>query len=263
MKHRALWESFYAFWQKGYTLSRFRLKTWVWHDPDLYGWLIAYFRPHRRSFCVGPETEICIEGFPRSGNSFVVMAFQLAQRRPVRIAHHQHVPAQILRAIRWHIPVLLLIRDPFEAVLSLKALHLEILLRKQRRSLEYGIPFKDLFRAYVAFYRPLIPVLDACVVAPFSQATRDLGGFIHAVNRKFGTSFTPFDLTPENLQKVRERLGFHAFHTDIRDKLKEILWSEFQRSLEEDPRTAEWLIQAHRVYQEVLQRATTPTKEVG
>jgi hypothetical protein len=35
-----------------------------------------------------------------------------------RIAHHLHVPAQVVRAARWQIPSLVLIRRPRDAVLS-------------------------------------------------------------------------------------------------------------------------------------------------
>ena len=37
-------------------------------------------------------------GFPRSANTFAVVAFQQAQRESVRVAHHLHMPAQVIRA---------------------------------------------------------------------------------------------------------------------------------------------------------------------
>ena len=49
---------------------------------------------------VGPDTELVIEGFPRTANTFAVFAFQTAQARPVRVAHHLHAPIQVTVAAR-------------------------------------------------------------------------------------------------------------------------------------------------------------------
>ena len=45
----------------------------------------------RHGVPVGPSTEVVIEGFPRSGTSFAVAAFRIAQRRPVEIARPRNV----------------------------------------------------------------------------------------------------------------------------------------------------------------------------
>src|ERR671917_4320 len=76
-------------------------------------------RPNYRDLLVDRRTQIVIEGIPRSGNTFAVVAFEQAQRESVRIAHHLHMPAQVMRAARWHIPTLVLMRKPADAVLSL------------------------------------------------------------------------------------------------------------------------------------------------
>src|ERR671920_2182155 len=68
---------------------------------------------------VTPDTQLVIEGFPRSGNSFARRAFIMAQDEPQiknHIAHHLHVPAQVVQAARWQIPTLVLIRRPRDAV---------------------------------------------------------------------------------------------------------------------------------------------------
>jgi hypothetical protein len=53
---------------------------------------------------VSRTTEIVIEGYPRSGNTFAVVAFRLAQGREIEIAHHLHAAAQIKRAARLDVP---------------------------------------------------------------------------------------------------------------------------------------------------------------
>src|SRR2546427_7470725 len=70
--------------------------------------LVARLRHH--GVLAGPGTDILIEGFPRSANSFSVAAFRLAQGPPVEVAHHTHAPANAIAAFRRHIPALILIR---------------------------------------------------------------------------------------------------------------------------------------------------------
>ena len=69
-------------------------------------------RPSYRDLSVDRRTQIVIEGFPRSGNTFAVVAFQQAQRESVRVAHHLHMPAQVIRAAHLGIPILLLVGSP-------------------------------------------------------------------------------------------------------------------------------------------------------
>src|SRR5436309_8002883 len=67
---------------------------------------------------VEADTQLVIEGFQRSGNTFAVVAFEVAQPQPVKLAHHLHAAAQIVAAVRMGVPTLVLIRDPDESVLS-------------------------------------------------------------------------------------------------------------------------------------------------
>ena len=142
------------------------------------------------------ETEVVIEGFPRSGNTFAVAAFHLAQLpTDVKIAHHAHVPAQLVRAVRLGLPAVLLVREPEECVLSLVV-----------RDPSLGVG--GVLRGWVRFHAPLVDVRDRLVVATFAEATTDVGGIVGRVNERFGTSFRAFDPTPENLEQVRvDRAG--------------------------------------------------------
>jgi hypothetical protein len=57
-------------------------------------------RPSYRDLLVDRRTQIVIEGFPRSGNTFAVVALQQAQRESVRVARHLHMPEQVIRAAK-------------------------------------------------------------------------------------------------------------------------------------------------------------------
>lgn len=153
------------------------------YDPFLR---LARVRPGRA--VVGPETEIVIEGFPRTGNTFAVFAFQSAQPRPVRIAHHLHAPAQVSVAAGRGLPVVLLIRPPEDAVVS---------------SVMWWphVTPADALPAYARFYERLLPLRDACVVASFDEVTHDLGAVIDRVNRRYDRAFARFEHTPENVER--------------------------------------------------------------
>jgi hypothetical protein len=141
---------------------------------------------------VQPTTQLVIEGFPRSANTFAVWAFRHAQSEDVRLAHHFHYPAQVVRAARWQIPILILIRKPTEAVISL--------VMKDPLTLEQAL------RHYISFYRTVAQYRDACVLAPFEEVIEDYGAVIERVNNKFGTRFSVFHHTEENVREVFSRI---------------------------------------------------------
>lgn len=141
---------------------------------------------------VQPTTELVIEGFPRSANTFAVWAFRQAQPKDVRVAHHLHLPAQVVRAAQWRIPTLILIREPGDAAISL--------VMKDRYTLEEAL------RHYVSFYRTVAERRDACVLAPFEKVIHDYGAVIERVNDRFGTRFSVFQHTEENVSKIFSRI---------------------------------------------------------
>mgnify|MGYP007017151076 CR=1 FL=1 len=54
------------------------------------------------------NTRITIEGYPRSANTYAVYAFKHVNAiKWNEIAHHLHVQAQIIRSIKYKIPVIL------------------------------------------------------------------------------------------------------------------------------------------------------------
>ncbi|MGN6378219.1 MAG: hypothetical protein ACTHNU_04650 [Gaiellales bacterium] len=138
---------------------------------------------------VGADTELVIEGFPRSANTFAAVAFQLAQPTPVRLAHHVHAASQVIAAVRAGVPAIVLVRDPRDAVPSqlIRAPHL---------------PLDLVLDGYARFYEPLLPLRDRLVVAPFDDVLRDFGGVVDEVNRRFGTAFARSANDPDDVARV-------------------------------------------------------------
>ncbi|HEX2089550.1 MAG TPA: hypothetical protein VHI54_06450 [Actinomycetota bacterium] len=150
---------------------------------------ISLARIGRYGHPLSRETEIVIEGFPRSGTSFAVAAFRRAQHRPVRIAHHLHAPGHVIAASRTGVPTLIVIRHPDEAVLDFA---------QSKPNLSVGA----ILQGYVRFHEPLLPHRWGFVTARFGDVLSDFNSVIRLVNDRFGTAFEEFDATQNNLAAV-------------------------------------------------------------
>jgi len=181
------------------TRAVYEAKTIVAGHPSL---ALPAARWRGRGALVHSGTDIMIEGFPRSANSFSVAAFMLAQGGPTDVAHHTHASGHVLAALRMGVPVMVLIREPAESVLEFAIVRPSLTLRQ-------------VLRGWIRFYARLLPHLGAFVVAPFPQVTADFGLVIRRVNARFGTNFREFEHTGENVRECfrqtdaywRDRLG--------------------------------------------------------
>ena len=157
---------------------------WAGHPSYL-----AYSRRRHPLAVLRAETELVIEAYPRSANTFSAVAFQTSQPRPVRLAHHLHAPAQIIAGARRRIPILVPVRHPRDCAIS-------IAIRSPHVSLDEALD------AYRRFHEAILPYRDACQVALFEDVTTDFGRVVEALNARFGTGYVPFAHTPENVERV-------------------------------------------------------------
>jgi hypothetical protein len=123
--------------------------------------------------CRKGVTKLCIEAYPRSANTFAVRLFHLVNDAPV--GHHTHSIGNVALALAYGIPVLILMRDPLDAVASLCVYR------------ERGMD-KEL-EAWIAFYSHVEKHKDEMVVAGFDEVIEDFNAVLTRVNNRFGTSF--------------------------------------------------------------------------
>ncbi len=172
-------------------------RLWLLHRPNIWWQQYKIWRYYRDvggtidECVVGPHAELVLDGFQGSGNSFASEAFQRSQGRPVKLVHHLHSPAQIIKAVRMGLPTLVTIRQPTDAVVSLVS-------RWPYVSLPQAL------RSYIRFYRKIEPFAYGYVLSPFEQTTRHLDDVIRAVNRRFDTGFRLFEYTEENMRALRD-----------------------------------------------------------
>ena len=125
---------------------------------------------------VDGETDACIEGFPRSANTFAYRAFQEANP-DAQVAHHLHTPIQVVRAADLAVPCAVVIRDPLDAITSYLVFAGGV--KTPRAAI----------RRYVNFYARIAPVSDAFVLLRFADVLSDPSAVARALNARFGTSF--------------------------------------------------------------------------
>jgi hypothetical protein len=200
---------------------------------------------------VSRTSEIVIEGYPRSANTFAVAAFQLAQDRDVQVAHHLHAAAQIKRAARLGVPAVVLVREPSEAILSL-------MVRDPAASVRWAL------RSYVRFYSSVIPCLEKTVVAPFAMVTSDFTGVIRTVNSRYGTAFEELPPTTDALDSVKQAVQQMGKRDSVRtgqDYRRGVALPSEERRRAKEARRGEYLddrnrplrLRAESLYEQVIQ----------
>lgn len=174
-------------------VARWRFTRFIARYPILFFPSINLLRrlqgQRNEPFLTRKGTELVIEGYFRSANTFAVYAFLMAQPSWVVIAHHTHAPATVISAVRRQLPVLILIREPRETLFSLALKH-------------PGLPIEEGLRDYLDFYKRILPYHRDFVVATFKQVTDDFGLVTERLNRRFMTEYVPFEHTRENVETI-------------------------------------------------------------
>jgi hypothetical protein len=177
--------------------ARHRLRIRVSEMPGIYLPFARRKYPGPSPEVISSATELVIDGYTRSASTFAVYALQLAQDKPVRLAHHLHASAQLIAAARRRVPALAVIREPQGAILSQ-------LIR------ESDVALRDALVAYSRFYDSLLPYRDSFVVADFEEVTKDFGAVIRRINHRFGTAFGEFEPTEPNVRQCFELIKLRS-----------------------------------------------------
>ena len=99
---------------------------------------------------VSRGTELALEAFGRAGSTYALYGFRQAQPREVRVAHHTHASAQIITAVRWGLPTIVIVRPPVDSALSHMARH--------------QIPARAALQAWIRFHGRILPYREGFVV---------------------------------------------------------------------------------------------------
>ncbi|MEM7657136.1 MAG: hypothetical protein AAF399_13465 [Bacteroidota bacterium] len=113
----------------------------------------------RKDLLIQPETELVIEGFPRSANTFGVLLVEQHLEQNLHIAHHLHLAYQLEQGVQRGLPSVLLLRNPQDSIPSL-------LLRNA-----YLSPWLA-FHWFRKFHEPLVAIKDQLLVWEFESLTQ-------------------------------------------------------------------------------------------
>jgi len=198
---------------------------------------------------VGPHCELIIDGFPRSGNSFCVKAFKMAQSpNNIQVGHHNHSYASIKYAVELGLPTLILIRNPYDAIISFGAFSIfQLYGDKDKYASTWKIKWD--IEYYIIFYLEILKLNDNILIAPFHEAINDFGVTIKRFNKKFKTKYKVFNHSKENENTIFENSWSHLSPSNERDLTK-----PFIKKLLEDKECEKLLEKADEVYKLMMAR---------
>lgn len=136
-------------------------------------------RRHPTRWVVNASTDVVVEGYPGSANSFVRAAL-LAADPQLQIASHLHTVSHVRRAVALKRPTLVLVREPADAVTSHAV-------RFLGGDVRFGL------REYLRFHRGLERVREGALLVTFAEATQDLAGVMRRVNDYFDSRLPAVD----------------------------------------------------------------------
>lgn len=163
----------------------FRNLRFVVREKVAYSRLDFLFKLKKKpqAVIVKRSSKVLIEGYPRSGNTFFVAYFRYFNAHE-DIASHYHAIFQLRKAVKFNVPIVVLVRPPLESIVSLLI----------RENLLYP---RLVIESYINFYKSLQSFKDDIVVADFKEAISEPDLIIRKVNERFMTSFAAEKLTPE------------------------------------------------------------------
>jgi hypothetical protein len=164
-----------------------------------------------------------IEGFPRSANSFAREAF-LTHQRHIRYATHLHASSQVIQAVRWNVPTLVLLREPSDAVCADVAFHCQIN-HIDSRFISPRLLIDSLLR-YITFYSRILPYNTGFVIGHFPDVISDFGKVMIDFNDYFQTDYNVFAHTDSAVQMISS-LSHHIAPTAQRSQVKAIVREKY------------------------------------
>jgi len=160
--------------RRTYEVCRLGAQTQLGRSPFFYRLLHRGRSAPRSRNLVEPASDLCIEAPSGSGNSFFVNGFLMANPG-VRLAHHHHVAAQLLRGVALGVPTAVILRDPIDCVVSRCT----------------GAPWLigPVFAQWIRFFTTAEALAPSLLLLSFASVTGNPGEAIERINRRFARSF--------------------------------------------------------------------------
>lgn len=153
---------------------------------------LLYYLNKKKYALVNEDTELLIDGFPRSANTFAYAFIEMTQ--PVkRIAHHVHLPVQFYRSKKFSTPALLLLRNPVDAAISMSI----------RRPTYF--PYL-IFLYYYLFHTKIFKIISDTLIIRFEEVVSDPNSIIRKLRSKNYSGLNEVKLTVELKDRINKRV---------------------------------------------------------
>lgn len=186
------------------------------------------------------ESDIVIEGYPRSSNTFLVDYIRYLYDREgleqLKIGHHTHNYKNVELGFAYKIPVIILIRAPENAILS--------------SYIYTGVesPLDNRFQHYISFYTDVKRDIDRVLVIRFEEVVNCIDMVISKIRDRFGLPIPTPALSNDELAEVTdmERKRGMKLHGDkyntrnaLPNKERNILKKKYSSLISEHSRMSE------------------------
>ena len=164
-----------------------RLTRFFEHHPRALLWLLKVKSGDNRDQVVKKTTTVLLEGFGGSANSYLYAVFKFANgaNKTFKLAGHTHHSAQVIQAVQWKIPVVVILRNPVDSIVSLCARESmsTYLAPMGNKRLERHVQY--LLQEYVYFYESISHLGGDVVFVDFELVINDVNRVIARVNDRF------------------------------------------------------------------------------
>ncbi|WP_170518243.1 hypothetical protein [Ruegeria atlantica] len=173
-----------------------------------------------RHIWVTPKSDLVIEGYPRSANTYLHRIVRAAGPKGLRIANHVHRPQQISMAVRYGIPCFILFRHPLDCIAS-------YLVR------EPDLEVADSLKQYIGFAQTTLAHNSApqIHIVTFDGVIEDAANISSAILQKIGHDVT---VTTELIEKAtldkRKEKSRSSLPNAEKDRLKQKYYDQILAS---------------------------------
>lgn len=189
-------------------------------------------------------TDLVVEGFPRSANTYVLHALKWSNPE-FKYASHLHACGPIRHAAKKNMPMLVLIREPRSAVVSL--------------AIRENIRLDYCFYWYLKFYKCVEQHRRSLVLADFATVTRELEPLYKELRRTFGLQLRQAPKELSELAEVKKMVVYSHRRTfrgtvdplrvGVPTEEKRNAVPEFERQIGQSQRLSELLKVCNHLYE--------------